>query len=89
MLRNSGGKKDVALTLMVVTWALCCALAIVGAIKSVSYGDKTLEFNDFDMGFASVVFVPLAGLYFGRRYTDTHKDLLDNQKIWSDDKDEE
>lgn len=84
MIRNSGGKKDVALTLMLATWVICCALAIVGAIETISYDDKTIEFNEFDIGFASVVFVPLAGLYFGRRYTDAQKDMLDTQKVWND-----
>lgn len=84
MIRNSGGKKDVALTLMLATWVICCGLAIVGAIQTISYDDKTVEFNEFDIGFASVVFVPLAGLYFGRRYTDAQKEMIDTQKVWND-----
>lgn len=83
MLRNSGGKKDVALTMMIATWILCCSLAIIGAVKEVKVGEKEIEFNDFNMGFATVVFTPIVGLYFGRRYTDANKGVYDTQVLYA------
>ena len=83
MLHNSGGKKDVALTMMIVTWILCCVLAIVGAVNEISYEGDKITFNEFNMGFATVVFTPIVGLYFGRRYTDIQKGMYQNQALHS------
>lgn len=82
-LKNSAGKKDVAMTLMIVAFLFSLLLAIAGAFEDVSFGDSSLSFRAFDMGFATTVFAPLVALYFGRRYTDTQKGLYDNQALWS------
>ena len=83
MLHNSGGKKDVALTLMVMAFMLSCFLAALGALGEVSVGNTIVSFNEFNMGFATVVLVPLIGLYFGRRYTDTQRGLYDQQALYA------
>ncbi len=83
MLKNSGGKKDVALTMMMVTWLLCMGLAVAGAFGSVEIEGMKIVFQEFNMGFATTVLVPLIGLYFGRRYSDTQKGLYETQSLWS------
>ena len=83
MLKNSGGKKDVALTMMIVTWLLCMVLAAAGAVGTVEVENVKVVFQEFNMGFATTVLVPLIGLYFGRRYSDTQKGLYHNQSLWS------
>jgi len=82
-LKNSGGKKDVALTLMVLAFASSLGLAGLGTIENLDIGDASIGFRSFDMGFATTVLIPMIGLYFGRRYTDTQRGLYDQQSLWA------
>lgn len=81
-LKNSAGKKDVAMTLMIVAFLFSLLLAVLGAFESVNLGEKSFNFRAFDMGFATTVLVPLIGLYFGRRWTDTNRGLYDHQAMY-------
>jgi hypothetical protein len=83
MVRNSSGKKDVALTLMLVSFTFSIALALFGAIETLDLGDRSISFREYNMGFATTVLVPLIGLYFGRRWTDTNRGLYDQQKLYA------
>lgn len=80
-LKNSAGKKDVAMTLMVVCFLFTLGLAGMGAIETASILGQVIAFRAFDMGFATTVLVPLIGLYFGRRWTDTQRGLYDAQAL--------
>lgn len=80
-LRNSAGKKDVAMTLMIVSFVFSLLLAGLGAIENINLGEQSFNFRAFDMGFATTVLVPLIGLYFGRRWTDTQRGLYDQQAL--------
>jgi purine-cytosine permease-like protein len=82
-LKNTSGKADAALTLMVAAFVLSCFLAVAGAVSEVSVGDTSVTFNEFNMGFATVVLVPLIGLYFGRRWTDTQAGLYKQQALFT------
>lgn len=81
-LRNSAGKKDVAMTLMIVAFMFSLLLAGLGAIENINLGNQSFNFRSFDMGFATTVLVPLVGLYFGRRWTDTNRGLYDHQSMY-------
>ena len=83
MIRNSRGKKDVALTLMLVSFVFSIALAVFGAVETLNVGDNSVSFREFNMGFATTVLVPLIGLYFGRRWTDTNSGRYDQQKLYA------
>lgn len=76
-LKNSAGKKDVAMSLMIIAFFFALGLAGLGAIETASILGQSLAFRAFDMGFATTVLVPLIGLYFGRRWTDTQRGLYD------------
>lgn len=80
--RNSAGKKDVAMTLMIVAFTFSLFLAALGAVENINLGDQSFNFRAFDMGFATTVLVPLIGLYFGRRWTDTNRGLYDHQSLF-------
>lgn len=88
-ITNSGGKSDVTLTLMIAAFVLSCFLALAGAVGDLSYGDTSISFQEFNMGFATVVFCPLAGLYFGRRWTDTQAGMYNIQALFADKEDDE
>lgn len=62
-LRNSNGKKDVAMTLMIVSFAFSLFLAGIGAIENINLGNRSFNFRAFDMGFATTVLIPLIGLF--------------------------
>lgn len=62
-LKNSAGKKDVAMTLMIVSFLFCLLLAILGSFEAVQVGEKSFNFRAFDMGFATTVFAPLVALF--------------------------
>ena len=81
--RNSAGKKDVAMTLMIIAFFFALGLAGLGAIETASVLGQMFAFRAFDMGFATTVLVPLIGLYFGRRWTDTQRGLYDQQALFS------
>ncbi len=87
-MKNTSGKADAALTLMVLSFLLSCVLAIAGAFQEIRVGDTSVTFTEYNMGFATTVLVPLIGLYFGRRWTDTHRGLYDQQKLYAPNKDE-
>ncbi len=82
-MKNTSGKPDAALTLMVLAFLLSCFLAVVGALEEVNVGDTSIAFNDFNMGFATVVLIPLIGLYFGRRWTDTQAGVYKQQALYA------
>jgi len=82
-LKNSAGKKDVAMTLMLIAFFFALLLAGMGAIETAAILGQTIAFRAFDMGFATTVLVPLIGLYFGRRWTDTQRGLYDQQALWA------
>lgn len=84
MLRNSRGKKDVALTLMVAAFILTCILTLAGAVSVIQVGTLALEIRSLDMGFTSTVLVPLIMLYFGNRYSDKLPLARDTQALWSE-----
>lgn len=81
-LRNSSGKKDVAMTLMIVSFVFSLILAGLGAVENINLGNRSFNFRAFDIGFATTVLIPLIGLYYGRRYTDTQRGLYDNQELF-------
>lgn len=78
---NSKGKPDAILTMMFIAFVLSCVMAIVGMIESVKIGDKEFDSRPFDMGFASVVLIPLITAYAGKRYGDAHLKLKETQMI--------
>lgn len=82
-MKNTSGKADAALTLMVGAFILSCLLAVAGAVEEVNVGDTSIAFSDFNMGFTTTVLVPLIGLYFGRRWTDTQAGLYNQQALFT------
>jgi len=72
-LKNSAGKKDVSMTLMIISFIFCLGMAILGSFESVNLGERSFNFRAFDVGFASTVLIPMLALYFGRRYTTAHE----------------
>lgn len=81
MMKNSSGKKDIALTLMVVAFIFSLGLAGLGSIENLDLGDRSVSFREYNMGFATTVLAPIVGLYFGRRWTDTNRGLYDQQAL--------
>lgn len=83
-INNTSGKPDAALTLLVVSFILSCVLAIVGAVDEVSIGSTIIDFNEFNVGgFATTVMLPLAGLYWGRRFTESMNAVSKAQSYYS------
>jgi len=72
-LKNSAGKKDVSMTLMIISFVFCLGMAILGSFESINLGERSFSFRAFDVGFASTVLIPMLALYFGRRYTTAHE----------------
>lgn len=62
-IKNTGGKKDAALTMMIVAFVFSLGLALLGAVETVNLGNKSFSFRPFDMGFATTVLVPLIALF--------------------------
>lgn len=87
-LKNTSGKRDVAMTLMILAFLFSLLLAGLGTLENVNLGERSFSFRAFDMGFATTVLVPLIGLYFGRRWTDTQHGLYDMQALHAGKKEE-
>lgn len=83
MMRNSAGKRDAALTLMVLAFLFSLGMAAVGVIEELAYDGSSITFRQFDMGFATTVLVPLIALYFGRRYTSGSASVIETQKVFA------
>jgi len=75
MMRNSAGKKDVAMTFMTIAFLFSLFLAVLGSVEAVNFGGKSFNFRAFDMGFATTVLTPLIALYFGRRWISVSHEL--------------
>lgn len=67
MMRNSAGKKDVAMTFMTIAFVFSLLLAALGTIEAANFGDRSFNFRAFDMGFATTVLTPLIGLSLFRK----------------------
>lgn len=78
---NTKGKPDVVMTLMVLSFVLSCLMAIAAVIETLTVGTFSIALRAFDMGFSSVVMVPLVAAYVGKRYTDAQVNLKETQMV--------
>ena len=73
ILRDSRGQGSVTVTLMLVSfWVTTVAyfLSLIGKVGDV-------EFREFDPAAASAYLIPILTLYFGRRWTDSKKEIIE------------
>jgi hypothetical protein len=69
-MKNTSGKPDAALTLMVMSFLLVTSAYVASVVGTLSVGGVMFSFSAFDVTYATAITVPLMGLYFGRRWTD-------------------
>ncbi len=81
MLRDSKGKPNAVLTMMLYSFILSSFMALFGMFETITLGDKSVTLRSFDIGYASVVLIPLIAAYVGRRYTDSQEKLKETQQI--------
>lgn len=82
-VKNTSGKPDAALTLLLIAFFLSCALTVVGAIQEIAIGNFVLTFNESNVGmFATTVLIPLIGLYFGRRWRSAQESASNVQSLF-------
>lgn len=65
LLKDSDGKKSVSYTMLVITFVVCTVWLSLSMFQKVFH----LDVREFDASGASMWFAPIAGLYFGRRWT--------------------
>jgi hypothetical protein len=75
ILRDSRGQGSVTVTLMLVSFWVTTIAYFVSLIEKI--GD--VEFREFDPAAASAYLIPILTLYFGRRWTDSKKDISEKQ----------
>jgi hypothetical protein len=66
-MKNAKGVQSVSVTLLVVAFVVTTLMYIASAFVKLG----PIEMRPFDVGACSVYFIPIASLYFGRRYTTT------------------
>lgn len=71
-LKNSKGKPDAALTIMICSFAIVTFAYLASIIGTITVGATVINFSAFDVTYATAITVPLMGLYFGRRWTDAN-----------------
>ena len=69
-MKNAKGEKSVSVTLLTIAFLVTTLLYVSSAFVKIG----PVEMRPFDVGACSVYFIPLASLYFGRRYTATKFD---------------
>ena len=77
ILRDSRGQGSVTVTLMLVSfWVTTVAyfLSLIGKMGNV-------EFREFDPAAASAYLIPILTLYFGRRWTDSKKEIIEKPSV--------
>lgn len=67
MLRNSNGEKSSSLTMAIVSFVVITLWLVFWLIGN----SAGLSVPEFDSATAMAYFTPIAGLYFGRRATET------------------
>jgi hypothetical protein len=68
-LRNTDGKKDASLTIMVAAFVITTFAYLTSLIETFAYGNFNISFNDFSVDYATTVLIPSMTLYFGRRFS--------------------
>jgi hypothetical protein len=66
-IRDSRGYKSITVTLVFVSFWVTTFAYLVSLVDSV--GD--IKFREFDVGAVSAYLIPILGLYFGRKWTDS------------------
>ena len=65
-MKNSRGEASASLTLLSVAFTVTTIAFLLSMFEVLG----PLTIREFDVGAASVYFIPLLSLYFGRRFTD-------------------
>lgn len=78
-VKNTSGKEDATLSMLIVAFIFALLLGIVGAVESLSFGDINIAFRSFDVGWGATVLSPLLLTYFGRRKTDKDAELKEKE----------
>lgn len=65
-MKNSKGEASASLTFMSIAFTVTTLLYVASAFESIG----SISLRQFDVAAASVYFIPLLTLYFGRRFTD-------------------
>ena len=81
-MRNTKGKPDAALTLMVTSFAIVTFAYLASIFGTVVLGGTVLTFSAFDVTYATAITIPLMGLYFGRRWTDANAKKPDSMDMY-------
>lgn len=71
-LRNTKGKPDAALTMMVLAFLTVTASYVASVVGEIDIKSIHLVFEEFNVSYATTVLIPLMSLYFGRRWTDAN-----------------
>lgn len=66
-IKNSKGEASVSVTFLTIAFFVTTVLYILSAFVKIG----PIELRAFDSAACSVYFIPLASLYFGRRYTES------------------
>lgn len=72
-IKNSAGKADAILTLLVLSFLITTGAYIISFIGTLDIGSFSFEFNPFDISYATAVVCPLTAAYVGRKWTDHQK----------------
>lgn len=66
-IKDSKGYKSITVTLVFVSFWVTTFAYLVSLVDSI--GD--IKFREFDVGAVSAYLIPILGLYFGRKWTDS------------------
>jgi hypothetical protein len=66
-IKDSRGFKSITVTLVFVSFWVTTFAYLVSLVDSI--GD--IKFREFDVGAVSAYLIPILGLYFGRKWTDS------------------
>lgn len=76
-LKNTSGKADAILTLMVLSFLIVTGAYLASILGSVTIGGLAMTFNAFDVSYATAVMIPLMMTYAARRYTSANAKNVD------------
>jgi hypothetical protein len=64
-LKDSNGNKSASLTMLIISFSILMIWLSLSIFKKIA----GIEIREFDAGAAMALLTPIAGLYFGRRFT--------------------
>lgn len=72
--KNSKGEKSGSFTFAAIAFFITSTSVILGIFENMTFGEFSISFRSLDASIITAYLVPIMGLYFGRRWTESKFD---------------